>query len=118
MAFGLGFGILFLLWLMGSGGGGDVKLMGALSVWLGLRMTILVLLFSTVLVLIGTVIMVIGTVLIRGFTRKTEPVPAVAEPTERSQPSGNRRSRRRVMAYAIPVAFATWTILAFELPSL
>ncbi|MCA9079524.1 MAG: prepilin peptidase [Planctomycetaceae bacterium] len=35
LGFAVGFGILFLLWFVGSGGAGDVKLMGALSVWLG-----------------------------------------------------------------------------------
>ena len=33
--FALGFGILFVLWMTGSAGAGDVKLMGALGAWLG-----------------------------------------------------------------------------------
>ena len=38
--FGLGFGLFFVLWIIGSAGGGDVKLMGALSVWLGGSLTL------------------------------------------------------------------------------
>ena len=37
LGFLVGFGVLFVLWFIGGGGGGDVKLMGALSVWMGFR---------------------------------------------------------------------------------
>src|SRR5258708_384 len=53
-AFALGFGTLFVLWMVGGGGAGDTKMMGALSVWLGWKMTIAVLILSTIIVLIGT----------------------------------------------------------------
>src|SRR5262245_29999030 len=52
--FGIGFGILFVLWFIGGGGGGDVKLMGAMAVWMGYRMTLLVLIASTVAVVVIT----------------------------------------------------------------
>ena len=35
--FAVGFGLLLVLWLIGGGGGGEVKLMGALGAWLGPR---------------------------------------------------------------------------------
>jgi prepilin peptidase CpaA len=108
LAFGLGFGTLFLLWLMGSGGGGDVKLMGALSVWLGLRLTILVMVVSSLVVFVGTVLLIVGRCASRAVGRKSEKSDEPTDP--------NSRPRRRVMAYAIPVAFATWAVLAFELP--
>src|SRR5207249_1712823 len=38
-AFTAGFGLLWVLWMIGGGGGGDVKLMGALSVWIGFKLT-------------------------------------------------------------------------------
>ena len=37
--FGVGFGILLPLWLIGGGGAGDVKLFGALGAWLGAWLT-------------------------------------------------------------------------------
>ena len=33
--FAVGFGLMLVLWLIGGSGGGDVKFMGALGVWLG-----------------------------------------------------------------------------------
>ncbi len=62
--FATGFGILFVLWLIGGGGGGDVKLMGALGAWLGAFTTLQVFFVSVVFVAIGT----LG-VLAAGFCR-------------------------------------------------
>lgn len=112
IAFGLAFGTFLLLWGMGSSGGGDVKLIGALAVWLGLRLTILVMVVSTVIVLAGTLTLFFGRVPGRVwrclFRRSTIEPEASGE--------ANTRPRRWVMAYAIPVAFATWAVMAFELP--
>jgi prepilin peptidase CpaA len=114
IAFGLGFGTLLIVWLMGSSGGGDVKLIGALSVWMGLRMTVLVLVVSTVLVLVGTVLLALGRLPGRIFARAASPAADSDDPPPARDP--NARPRRRVMAYAIPVAFATWAVMALELP--
>ena len=63
LGFLVGFGLLFVLWFVGGGGGGDVKLMGALSVWLGLKMTLAVLFVSTLLVLAATVVVVVSSLM-------------------------------------------------------
>lgn len=104
-AFAVGFGTLLLLWLMGSGGGGDVKLMGALSVWLGLRMTILVMVFSTVLVLLGTLLLVCTNV---GRKWEFHEPPATGD--------GDSLRKRRIMAFAVPVAVVTWVLMVLKLP--
>lgn len=102
--FALGFGTLFVLWMLGGGGAGDVKLLGALGVWLGFRSTFQVIVLSTVLVAIlqlGRVI--VG--LVRNATRRTE----------RSSPSevaahGQPQPVERTVAFAVPVAVATWVV--------
>jgi len=49
LGFATGFSILLVLWLIGGGGGGDVKLMGALGAWLGASLTVHVFLFTAAL---------------------------------------------------------------------
>lgn len=50
--FAIGFGILFILFATGGGGGGDVKLMGALGAWVGVKTIITVFLLSTAIILV------------------------------------------------------------------
>lgn len=104
LGFLVGFGILFVLWVVGGGGGGDVKLMGALSVWLGLRLTMLVLIASTVLVICITLVVTAVAMVRGGFKRQ--------------QLSAEERRQRRLVPFAIPVALATWIVIAWKLPTL
>lgn len=117
----VGFGVLFVLWIVGGGGGGDVKLMGALSVWLGYRMTLMVLIASTVAVIAGTTLVVVYGVFTRGVRGVKNEYLAQAKMDDkgkRRSESVDEKKRRRVMAYAIPVCVATWAVLAWKLPSL
>lgn len=98
-AFVIGFGSLLILWVIGGGGGGDVKLMGALSVWLGCRQTVQVLILSTILAAVLTT----GRTLLRRMT--TSPVDSAILP--KRQPA--------VVAFAVPLAIATWTLIGIEL---
>jgi prepilin peptidase CpaA len=103
--FALGFGTLFVLWLMGGGGAGDVKLLGALGVWLGFRGTFQVIVLSTVLV----AILQLGRVIVglaRNVTRsRTERASSCEVATDsQTQPV------ERTVAYAVPVAVATWVV--------
>lgn len=120
LAFLLGFGVLFILWMIGGGGGGDVKLMGALSVWVGFRMTLLVLVASTLIIAVSTVCILAGSLLIRGIwgTKKRYLAENAAKKSSQSfaGETAQDRRKRRVMAYAIPVAFATWAVMLWKLP--
>ncbi len=112
--FGIGFGLFFVLWMVGSAGGGDVKLMGALSVWLGPGLTLKVLLCSLIFVVLGTFVVVIGSVLTNGWnkTRRQFTRDDAEAKRGRKQPETmTQRQKRRVMAFAMPVALATWSVL-------
>ncbi len=122
LGFLLGFGILFVLWVIGGGGGGDVKLMGALSVWLGFHMTLLVVIASTVIVLLSTFGFIVVSVFSGSFRKTAQKHLATGK--DRTKRDGKKRETseekqgRRVMAYAVPVALATWMVLIWKLPTL
>jgi prepilin peptidase CpaA len=105
-AFALGFGTLFVLWMVGGGGAGDTKMMGALSVWLGWKMTIAVLILSTVIVLIGTLAATLIQAGSRGWRKTREKLAPQAGAMTDSR-------NRRLMTYAFPVALATWIVLVW-----
>lgn len=121
LGFLIGFGTLFVLWFVGGGGGGDVKLMGALSVWLGFRLTLYVLIVSTLLVLTITVGVVLGTLLTRGVRGSKRKYLATGKTKKGEKPRTEtleEKQNRRIMAYATPVAVATWLVLAWKAPTL
>jgi len=111
-----GFGILFLLWMVGGGGGGDVKLIGALSVWLGYRMTLAVLVVSVVLVVVFTLSTVLYGVMKRGMRKTKDQYLATGKGKPTLKESIEKKQGRRVMAFAFPVCVATWCVLAWFLP--
>jgi prepilin peptidase CpaA len=117
MGFALGFGMLFILWMIGGGGGGDVKLMGALSVWLGFHLTLLVVILSTVLVVAGTFGAVLWALACGGLRREIEQRAATGN-SKSGAATAPAPQQRRIMAYAIPVFVATWLILIWKLPTL
>ncbi len=116
LAFLLGFGMLFVLWIIGGGGGGDVKLMGALSVWLGYQMTLMVLMASTILVITGTMVMVVGSILLKGMWKTKEKYVAESSSKKKAGETIQDRKQRRIMAFAIPVALATWLVMFWKIP--
>jgi prepilin peptidase CpaA len=120
LAFLIGFGTLFVLWLVGGGGGGDVKLMGALSAWLGVSLTIRVLIVSILFVIAGTFGVVLLSIGRRGV-RRTKDKFVAQTVVSRGKVKGETvvdRQQRRVMAFAIPVALATWSVVLWKLPTL
>jgi prepilin peptidase CpaA len=112
--FGVGFGILFVLWYIGGGGGGDVKLMGALSVWMGFRLTLLVLVVSTFAVVMITMGIIVLQMARGGVRRTREKYVASGKTGETTR----QKQGRRILPYAVPVAAATWLVLAWKVPAL
>jgi prepilin peptidase CpaA len=97
--FGVGFGTLFLLWLMGGGGGGDVKLMGALGAMLGAKLTLVVFILSALLALVGIVACGLWD-LVAG---------------KRKLARAGKSDGRRLIPYALPVAIGVWMVLAWQI---
>ncbi len=126
LGFAVGFGILFVLWIVGGGGGGDVKLMGALSVWLGFRLTLMVMIASTLLVLVITVGVFVWSLMTRGLKKSRAEYLATGQLSRQEIRGGQtlpeetvaRRQERRVLPFAVPVALATWLVIGWKLPTL
>jgi prepilin peptidase CpaA len=120
LGFVIGFGPLLVLWLIGGGGGGDVKLMGALSVWLGFKLTLLVLIFSTVFVLAGSLAIMSWSLVSQGSQTTRRKFIATRKATAGGaapqMETIEERKKRRIMAYAVPVALATWVVVIWKLP--
>ena len=112
--FAAGFGIFFVLWMIGAAGGGDVKLLGALGPWLGGMMTLKVLFVSLVFVMAGTGIVVVAGILKRGFRKTRDHYLKQSGPGRSKAETLEQRKNRRVMAFAAPVALATWCVLALQ----
>jgi len=119
LGFLAGFGLLFLLWVIGSGGGGDVKLMGGLSVWLGWKLTIMVLIGSVFVAMVGTVYVLVSSMFSRGVYGTKDKYLATGKLKKGEKPKKEtveQRVHRRPMGYAVPVALATWTVVLWQLP--
>lgn len=114
LAFLIGFGTLFVLWMIGGGGGGDVKLMGALSVWLGFGLTLRVLIVSTAVVLFATMAVMVWSVFILGPRKAKSKYLATGKDKPKVETVAQKQ-QRRIMAYAIPVALATWSVILWGL---
>lgn len=113
--FGVGFGILLVLWLIGGGGAGDVKLMGALGAWFGAKQTLLLFLVSVVFVLVLS----IGAMAWQMFTKGAWNAKRKYLSTDSNKSSGKQsyeavmknKVRRRLLPFGVPVAMAAWVLL-------
>ena len=121
LGFATGFGLLLVLWLIGGGGGGDVKLMGALGAWLGSSLTVAVFLASTVVAVVATAAILLAGMFTRGYShvhRRYLRPGYTSRFIKTKHPAGSEEARReaqtkrRVMPYAVPVALGTWAVLA------
>ncbi len=119
LGFLAGFGTLFVLWMIGGGGGGDVKLMGALSVWLGVTLTLRVLIVSTLVVMLSTMGVMLWSVLRYGPKKAKRKYIGTDQPGQSGKKqkaeSVEQKQKRRIMAYAVPVAVATWSVVVWSL---
>lgn len=114
--FALGFGTFFILWIIKGGGAGDTKLMGALSVWMGFKLTLWLMIFSTVIVVIDSIVISMYKVLRYGVKKwkkqhlATGKVDARGKPVFKQETLEEKQSRR-MLPFAIPVATASWLLM-------
>lgn len=109
---GLGIGLVLLMLpaLLGGGGMGDVKLLAALGAWLGIERLLLAFVLAVVLAAFLAVIVLGYTALSQGLAKTrgrfiASPSAALASPT----------AGQRVLPFAVPVALATWSLVAWWL---
>jgi prepilin peptidase CpaA len=110
LGFGTGFGVLFALWVIGGGGGGDVKMMGALGAWLGSWLTVEVFIASAVV----TIFIVSGGILYAAATGRNR---KVAKDKKKAAGGNVQSPARRVLPYAVPLSVGTWAVLAYACSS-
>lgn len=118
-AFAVGFGTFFVLWLIGGGGAGDVKLFGALSVWLGVRPTLWTMILSVIIHLFRTFVIRGYTIVTRGkkYLKTAEFAAEGKEKNDSGQTNRENAPARTARTFAWPVAVAVWiVILALKLP--
>lgn len=110
-----GFGILFVLFLFGGGGGGDVKMMSALGAWLGASLVLQAFLASAVVTVIIVLLATFRAAIPRWsatFGRLGK--GAVKRPTRSCNPPKTSSRPGRIVPYAVPLAFGTWAVPAFS----
>ena len=112
-----GFGILLVLWLIGSGGGGDVKFMAALGAWLGAWLTLEVFLVSAMLVAGGSILVLAWEFCRLGMRRSRERYFEQGGRTGdgKKVSETQRRVHRRLMPFGVPAAIATWLVLGWQI---
>ncbi len=101
--FAVGFGILFLLWVIGGGGGGDVKLMGAAGAWVGALPILIIFIASAVFAVFCTMFMMLR-------NPSSEQVAEASTPGATGDSDSPLRSKSKLkqsIPYAVPVAMAT-----------
>lgn len=108
--FGVGFGILLIMWLTGTGGGGDVKMMGALGAWLGAPLTLIVFIGSGIIALLA----IFGLFVWRMLVRSTATAGSGSTGTVNQQ----MNAARRLIPYAVPATVATWVVMGAKLVAL
>jgi len=103
----VGFSLLFIPWLLGGSGMGDVKLLAALGAWLGWKCLLAAFAVSTIFAAVAALAILTHNSL-KGGDRKTGRRKADLRRWT-GRPVGRRRSR--ILPFAVPVAMSTWSIL-------
>ena len=113
--FGLGFALLFVPWLLGGSGMGDVKLLAALGAWLGPHYMI----YAFVASIFVAAILALGVMIkVSCFEGVSVAKRRFLAKGRSSKPRSGKtstpvRKPLRVLPFAVPVAVSTWITLAY-----
>jgi len=102
----VGFGLIFVFWILGVCGGGDVKLFAALGAWIGPGLVFCVLAVSLVFLSLYLVVH-LGVQLLRG-RRVTDGLPRA---NQRSRTGKEPKKQRVIVKYSAVVAASTALVL-------
>jgi Flp pilus assembly protein protease CpaA len=106
-----GFALFFVMWVLGTCGGGDVKLFAAIGAWGGVTLTLWLLIGTIVYVVLLSALRLLWGALARGAkpTFKDYSLAGAATKGKRAGKQGygdTKRTRRRLMAYSLSVALS------------
>lgn len=106
------FVLMFILWIMGTCGGGDVKLMTAIGGWLGLSGFLFVWLATAVVLLIWVFFRVVGSGL---SPRRIKATMAKLDADRRAMNEGKaiQASRQMRMTYSLPLLISLVAVLLY-----
>lgn len=107
VGFLVGFGMIFLMWILGTCGGGDVKLFAALGAWLGPLYSIYILAASLVVLFVEVVIKLVAL----GFSGKNLLKMAQANRAKMKKKDAAPPKEKWRITYSLPVAVATLAVL-------
>jgi Flp pilus assembly protein protease CpaA len=113
-----GFGLFFVMWILGTCGGGDVKLFAAIGAWGGVTLTLWLLIGTIVFVVLLSGLRLFWGALSRGAkpTFKDYSLAGAATKGKRAGKQGYgdvKRTRRRLMAYSLSVALSVVFVCPF-----
>lgn len=115
--FAVGFGILFLLWIIGGGGGGDMKMMGAAGAWVGAFPILAIFIASAFFAILCTIVLMVKNA---GKSKKLLATISTGGESSAESSMGQARNDARNalkahIPYAVPVAMATACVVLFLL---
>ena len=104
----VGFSLLLLPFVLGGGGGGDVKLLAGLGAWVGWKLVLVIFAFSACIGLVIAMCVMVATACnIGGYATKRRFNIAGA-----GKADGKPRKLKQPVRFALPIAIGSWLVLA------
>jgi Flp pilus assembly protein protease CpaA len=106
----VGFGLFFVMWVLGACGGGDVKLFAAVGAWVGSHLALCVLAGTVLVVLVVAIALVV-----LGLFQGRAPVQTPSRKARRGD-APQPRQRPQLLTYSLPLAIVTALVLLWMMP--